>query len=115
MAVHLSFAAAGHSRVSEVILAGRTGYWLCDPERVLAHGVVKLYERHPEGGDFDLNDDVVGPWVATLTVTGAERVQWLDRRRTIIAFDPASLTTEYVTSVPPFNASGVYYDPEPPA
>ncbi len=61
MAVHLSFAAAGHSRVSEFILAGRTGYWLCDPDRVLAHGVVKLYERHPEGGDFDLNDSVVGP------------------------------------------------------
>lgn len=63
MAVHLGFAAAGHSRVSEIILAGRTGYWPCDPE----------------GGDFDLNDSVVGPWVATLKVTGADRVQWLDR------------------------------------
>lgn len=113
MAVHLSFAAAGHSRVSEIILAGRTGYWLCDPGRVLAHGVVKLYEHHPEGGNFGLNDSVVGPWVATLKVTGAERVQWLDRARTIIAFDPATLKTEYVITVPLFNNAGVYYDPEP--
>jgi hypothetical protein len=113
MAVQLCFAAAGHSRVCEVILAGRTGYWLCDPDRVLAHGVVKLYVRHPDDGDFDLNDNVVGPWVATLKVTGAARVQWLDRTRTIIAFDPATLTTEYISTVPTFNASGVYYDPEP--
>ncbi len=112
MAVHLSFDAAGHSRVSEIILAGRTGYWPCDPDRVLAHGVVRLYERHPEGGDFDLNDCVVGPWVATLQVTGAHRVQWLDRPRTIIVFDPATLTTEYITTLPPFNDAGVYYAPE---
>ena len=53
--------------------------------------------------------------MATLRITGADRVPWLDRTWTIIAFDPASLTTEYVTTVPPFNNADVYYGPEPPA
>lgn len=113
MATHLSFNTAGHSRVSEILLAGRTGYWPCDPAKVESQGWVKLYERHPEGGGFELNDTVNAPWVATVKVTRAYRIQWLDKVRTIIEFDPSTLTTEYITTMPSFNAGGVWYDPEP--
>ena len=113
MATHLRFNPVGHSRVSEIILAGRTGYWPCEPQRVLAHGVVKLYEMHPGCGPFELNDTVDGPWIATLTVTKAYRIQWLDKVRTVIEFDPSTLTTEYVTTTPKFNVGGVFYDSLP--
>jgi hypothetical protein len=68
---------------------------------------------HPEGGGFELNDTASRPWIATLTVTKAYRVQWLDKVRTVIEFDPSTLTTEYVITTPKFNVGGVFYDSLP--
>ena len=81
----------------------------------MAQGSLKLYERHPEGGGFELNDTVNAPWVATVKVTRAYRVAWLDKTRTIIEFDPSTLTTEYIKDLPPFNVGGVCYDQMPEA
>lgn len=46
------------------------------------------------------------PWISTLTVSKAYRVQGLDKVRTVIEFDPSTLTTEYVTTTPTFNVGG---------
>lgn len=110
MATHLRFSPDGHSRVSAVILSGRTGYWPYDPDRGLDQAVVKLYEMHPEGGGFELNDNASRPWIATLTVTKAYRVQWLDKVRTVIEFDPSTFTTAYIITTPKCNVGGIYYD-----
>lgn len=106
MATHLRFNPDGHSRVSEIILAGRTGYWPCDPQRVLEQGIVMLYGMHPGGGPFELIDTVNGRWMAILTVTNAYRVQWLEKTCTLIECDPSTLTTEYVTTTPKLNVGG---------
>ncbi|MCT0210299.1 MAG: hypothetical protein DCF18_07245 [Cyanobium sp.] len=72
--------------------------------------MVKPNEMHPGGEPFELNDTVNDYWIATLTVSKAYRVQWLDKVRTVIEFDPSTLTTEYVTTTPKFNVGGVYYE-----
>ncbi|MCP9848977.1 hypothetical protein [Cyanobium sp. Morenito 9A2] len=46
-------------------------------------------------------------------MTRSYRVQWLDKVRTVIEFDPSTLTTEYVVTTPKFNVDGVYYDSPP--
>lgn len=106
MATHLRFNPDGHSRVSESIQAGRTGYGPCDPQRVLEQGIVKLYEMHPGWRPFELNDTLNHPWISTLTVSKAYRVQGFDTVRTVIEFDPSTLTTEYVTTTPTSNVGG---------
>jgi hypothetical protein len=61
---------------------------------------------HPGGRPFELNDTLNHPWISTLTVSKAYRVQGLDKVRTVIEFDPSTLTTEYVTTTPTFNVGG---------
>lgn len=111
--LHLRFHGKGHSRVSEIILAGRTGYWPVDPDRAKSCDEAALWEMHPNGGDMELNDTANGPYVAYAKLTAVYHIKWVDKTRAIIEFDPRTLRCERVSpsvSPPKFNTGGICYE-----